>query len=970
MLNQYTTEIRVLQLNANRSERAHGYLTTLAARRKADVLLVSEPNKALIAKGGWISDAEKLATIKVLNPKRVVCLSAGSFRGCAWIELRDLVIASVYTSPNEPIQRFEDTLLGLQNLKRSKRKGVLICGDFNAKAPAWNPGRANARGNCLADWMAGEDLLVMNDGFTPTWRREDSKSVLDLTIATDGVARRIRDWLVIDEFVLSDHSAIYFRVEGVAGLTDWSADVSWKFNSERKEAVEMAISFAFAEDSPRTPEQLSRALQRACEMTLERRKDSRRRVYWWGPEIAGLHSAAVKARRVALRLRAYAAPRREELIRVSREAKKSLRRAIFRSKKAKWEELCSDLDRDIWGRAYKLVRKKFGIPKPTLPLELVERCVDKLFPTVGGFTNVTASFDEPVCGFSKEEVVLAARKLGNKRSPGPDGVPPEVVKIAAKTETEQLRMVFNGLLESGCFPACWKRARLVLLLKPGKSATDPSGYRPLCLLDAVGKLYEQLLLTRLQDELEDKMALSGKQYGFRKGRSTVDAIVRVHRATERLAAGTRRTQQIPAVILLDVRNAFNTVRWDVVLRALEAAQIEPYLRNVLASYLSERLLLYNGNGERWLSCGVPQGSKLGPTLWNVAYDGVLRLHYPVGVECTGYADDLALVVAARNSADVRIKAEKAISMVAGWMRERGLELASEKTELIIMTGRRANVTVEICVDGFVIKPSKTAKYLGVLLDKNRRFIRHAEAAAEKAMKTALTVARVMRNIRGPRNSKRKLLATVVSSVALYAVPAWHGALAFHKACEALERVRRQSALRVISAYRTVSREAAFVIAGFLPMKQLADLRVAKAAGLPREGAADLAWQKWLSKLSATGKAEWTRRLILDPRKWAERKFGEVDYWTTQFLSGHGGVRCFLARINKHPTGLCPVCNVAESMEHVFFYCGQWDVQRRKCWTELGGPQSVGTIVRTMLEEETKWNAVRIFIRTVLQEINV
>lgn len=188
--------------------------------------------------------------------------------------------------------------------------------------------------------------------------------------------------------------------------------------------------------------------------------------------------------------------------------------------------------------------------------------------------------------------------------------------------------------------------------------------------------------------------------------------------------------------------------------ALKAAKVAPYLRNVIASYFSKRSLQV-GDDLRVVSCGVPQGSKLGPTLWNIAFDGVLRLRYPAGVEAIGYADDLAIIVTAKQLNSVCAKAEKATNMVARWLRKQGLELAPEKTELLLMTGKSQNMAASILVEGHPVQAQSAVKYLGVWLDKGRIFIVHARKAAAKAQKTAMELARITRNVGGPRASRQR-----------------------------------------------------------------------------------------------------------------------------------------------------------------------------------------------------------------------
>ena len=106
------------------------------------------------------------------------------------------------------------------------------------------------------------------------------------------------------------------------------------------------------------------------------------------------------------------------------------------------------------------------------------------------------------------------------------------------------------------------------------------------------------------------------------------------------------------LVMLNVKNAFNSARWDDMIRSLEQDfRIPRYLGNVLKDYLRDRRLLYDtldGRRQRVLSAGIAQGSVLGPDLWNTFYDGLLRVHLPVGVSLVGYADDVALTITGRD----------------------------------------------------------------------------------------------------------------------------------------------------------------------------------------------------------------------------------------------------------------------------------------------------------------------------------
>lgn len=167
------------------------------------------------------------------------------------------------------------------------------------------------------------------------------------------------------------------------------------------------------------------------------------------------------------------------------------------------------------------------------------------------------------------------------------------------------------------------------------------------MLNEGGKLYERLINNRLKKEIERTGGLADFQFGFRKGRSTVDALCRVKEIAQFANSGALQRREYCLLITVDVKNAFNSVPWRRIVRALDRKRVNPHLISVIKSYLSDRAVLVGDAGRLEVTCGVPQGSVLGPTLWNLFYDGVLRLEVPDGVVLMRYADDLAIIVQQR-----------------------------------------------------------------------------------------------------------------------------------------------------------------------------------------------------------------------------------------------------------------------------------------------------------------------------------
>ena len=116
---------------------------------------------------------------------------------------------------------------------------------------------------------------------------------------------------------------------------------------------------------------------------------------------------------------------------------------------------------------------------------------------------------------SEDELIRAARKITIRKAPGPDGVPGLVIKAGALNAPDLLRWTFNACLQDGCFLAQWKVQSLVLLPKGNKPPDEPSSYRPLCLLDIAGKLFERVINARLEAAIDEVGGLVYNQFDLR-----------------------------------------------------------------------------------------------------------------------------------------------------------------------------------------------------------------------------------------------------------------------------------------------------------------------------------------------------------------------------------------------------------------------------------------------------------------------
>lgn len=135
----------------------------------------------------------------------------------------------------------------------------------------------------------------------------------------------------------------------------------------------------------------------------------------------------------------------------------------------------------------------------------------------------------------------------------------------------------------GVFPKIWKKGVVRFLLKAkDKKRSDPKSYRPICLLSTLGKLLEKLMVLKLSSWKSLPYLYGGRQYGFVKGRGTVDAIRNVVKYVE------ESMDNYVAAVLFDVEGAFDGLWWPSLIKKLRLEECPYNLFKLLRNYLEDR----------------------------------------------------------------------------------------------------------------------------------------------------------------------------------------------------------------------------------------------------------------------------------------------------------------------------------------------------------------------------------------------
>lgn len=934
--------------------------------KAVEVLIISEPNIKISQNKGLITDNRSDVAIQLLD-KDIGAESIEKGDGYVIIVFNRWQLYGCYVSPNIHISEFKKYIDSVMTNIRNSKKEAIFAGDLNAKSTAWGSPYTDERGKYMEEWMDELNLVILNTGTTPTFERGNSRSFIDVTGTTTNIARKIKKWEVLTGEFLTFHNHIYFEMEqrkrqNYPQKSRVLFDVA-RFKKEIQETTSVNV--------PKNLHELCEILKDATRVsTLKVRGNKRTLPFWWNTEIEIQRKICMKLRRSITRLNGKRGTTYvDEIINLQeqyRQARKDLKKFIAKSKRELWKELCNELENDIWGTGYKVVMKNIG--ETSLPFNLSEKrkeeIAEYLFP-VKDDSWQKGEMTKQVTPFTLEELIDATAKIKLGKAPGPDQIPPEAVKVAVAVIPDAILGIMNTLLRAQEFPDIWKIANVIFLWK-GKPTELPSSFRTICMLSMLGKLFERLIKERIEREIESNGGLSDRQYGFRKGRSTMQAIERV---TEVFKNSDKKWFVMVAV---DVENAFNCARWSLVIRELRSRRVSSYLVNLVISYFEHRTINVTKNKCIEMTAGVPQGSVLGPLLWNIMYDRVLEVTLPDGATSVAYADDLVIMVEANTDIEVERTTNESLYRISSWMIRNDLVLAPHKTEAIILKGGRSREQLYFHLRGTKIVPVQHLKYLGVYLNSKLSFAEHIKQVVKKAEVKMAQLTRILPNIGGPSSAKRAVMCGVIHSIVLYGAPIWHEVLSIKKYEIMMMGIQRRALLRIAMGYRTISTSAVQVITGTPPITLLAEERNRlyrrENAHLKavREEERNITIDKWQHEWEMNNEtATWTRILIEDIRPWINCKHRNLDYYLTQFLTGHGSFRQYLKRMNITENDDCLYCGDLDTAEHTILICDRWAEKRQELERGIGERLDRNSIIKIMLKDKDSFNKVKHLIKDIV-----
>jgi Reverse transcriptase (RNA-dependent DNA polymerase) len=305
-----------------------------------------------------------------------------------------------------------------------------------------------------------------------------------------------------------------------------------------------------------------------------------------------------------------------------------------------------------------------------------------------------------------------------------------------------------------------------LLKKPDLDPADPKSYRPISNLSVLSKLLERLVARQLIDYLAASNLLPDRQSAYRAHHSTETAVLKV--LSDILRAVD--SGDLALLTLLDLSAAFDTVDHTTLLRRLgESYGVGGVVHGWFRSYLGGRMQSVRCGGKRStpkiVTCGVPQGSVLGPILFLLYTADLLRLVERHGLQSHLYADDTQLYGYCHPGATASLqdRMSACIGEVGLWMRSNHLQLNTSKSEVMWCSSARRQhqvPSVPLIVDQDAVMPVRSVRDLGIYVDSDLSMRTHVA----RTVSGCFAVLRQLRSIR--RSVSVPVLQSLVVSLVL------------------------------------------------------------------------------------------------------------------------------------------------------------------------------------------------------------
>lgn len=395
-------------------------------------------------------------------------------------------------------------------------------------------------------------------------------------------------------------------------------------------------------------------------------------------------------------------------------------------------------------------------------------------------------------------------KLRPFKAPGEDGIHNVLIKQLPDPAIHHLCSLFNECLKLGHWPNIYKSAKVIPIPKAGKDHKYIENYRPISLLDAVGKIFEKTVLNRISSFSASHNIIKDEQFGFKHGHSTIHQVKRIVNSIKT----NKATRKSSGMLIFDVEKAFDSVWHQGLLYKLHLFGFPLFTCKIIASFITNRsfrVFVNNcASGPQKIPAGLPQGSLIAPTLYSIF---TADMTTPKNTTAALYADDTAIITAANRTNTIITRLQHSASHLNSYFEKWKIKINALKTQAIVFPYNKSRKRLprsNVILNNDSINFSTSATYLGVKIDSNLNFRAHIEQTNTKALRCF----RALYPILAPKSkmsTKNKLIIykTIIRPIITYGSSVWMNAAKTHlKALQVTQNKCLKTILRLPWRYPT------------------------------------------------------------------------------------------------------------------------------------------------------------------------
>jgi ribonuclease HI/endonuclease/exonuclease/phosphatase family metal-dependent hydrolase len=734
-----------------------------------------------------------------------------AYNPCTDIHLRDTITG---LPTNSPLAQLNAAL------QARRRHSNIVLGDFNLRNERWGgPGHGAIEAQCpraaryLVELLERHSLeLCFEPGLVthPGIPGQFQDSTIDMIFASDDIREAlIKSEIPEDLNIGSDHEPIetVFRTYHYEGA---AAAYEERYLLKRMDVEVFKATLKLT--LPEVPEQgltvsqidaiahdIQKALQTALAKSTPKARMNPRSRPGWTPECTDAIWECKRARR-----RYREDPTEETRIdfqHARRHKKKTINTTLrddhrnrisgIKDMKDAWRIAKWAKSRDIpRTRFTPNIRDSTGTIQETTAgkAEALKSSFFPLPPPPDNSDIEAATYGPPLSApkIREEETLAAIKGPAPDKAPGPDQIPNRVLQLAADMIATPLTNLFNNCLEEGHYPRPFKNSTTVALRKPGKSDyAAPKSYRPIALLNTLGKAFESIMARRIAYLAEHHGLLPKMHTG---GRTALGCEHAVHTLLEEIhRAGIHR--KVASLLLMDVSGAFDNVAHPRLIHNLRTKRIPIEWTAVIQSFLTDRstrIRLPEGESEPFETPnGIPQGSPLSPILYLFYNTPLLEIQTGCDATTLGYIDDIGILVTGPNTEVTNRHLNRIHAEMERWAIRASSVFAPGKYQLLhfmpperpaLRAGRRQEDLKLQLASGAeqTVKPADSARYLGVYLDTELTGAAHLEHVKKAATQQLQAISQLGHSTWGVTLQQlRHIYQGTVKPRILYAASCWY-----------------------------------------------------------------------------------------------------------------------------------------------------------------------------------------------------